>query len=74
MGEIRRMYFDLKKKVFMNKIGDILLPDSQTEILENILKEKVGEHTTLGSKPHPRYTHMIVSLPIIVIVDIHIEY
>ena len=51
------MYFDLKKKVFMKKIGDILLPDSQTEILESILKEKVGEHTTLGSKEHPRYTY-----------------
>ena len=41
----------------MDKIGDILLPDSQTEILENILKEKVGEYTTLGSREHPRYTY-----------------
>ena len=56
LSKIRRMYFKLKNEVFMPKIGDILLPDSQTEILENILKKEVGEHTTLGSQTHPRYT------------------
>ena len=56
MSEIRCMYFKLKNEVFMPKIGGILLPDSQTEILENILKKEVGERTTLGSRIHPRYT------------------
>ena len=56
LSKIRRMYFKLKNEAFMPKIGDILLPDSQTEILENILKKEVGEHTTLGSQTHPRYT------------------
>ena len=56
LSEIRRMYFKLKNEVFMQKIGDVLLPDSQTEILENILKKEVGEHMTLGSQTHPRYT------------------
>ena len=58
LSEIRRMYFKFKNEVFMQKIGDVLLPDtgSQTEILENILKKEVGEHTTLGSQTHPRYT------------------
>lgn len=61
MGEIRRMYFELKDNVFIEKIGDILLPDSQTEVLENILKKAVGEHTTLASKTHPRYIDHIMS-------------
>ena len=50
LSEIRRMYFKFKNEVFMQKIGDILLPDSQIKILENILKKEVGEHTTLGSQ------------------------
>ena len=33
LSEIRRMYFKLKNEVFMQKIGDVVLPDSQTEIL-----------------------------------------
>lgn len=57
LGEIRRLYFKLKSDVFMKKIGGILLPDSQTEILENILKSTVGEYTTLGSKTHPKYRY-----------------
>ena len=56
LSEIRRMYFKLKNEVFMQKIGDVVLPDSQTEILENILKKEVGKHTTRGSQTHPRYT------------------
>ena len=56
MSEIRCMYCKLKNEVFIQKIGDVILPDSQTEILENILKKEVGEHTILGSQTHPRYT------------------
>ena len=56
LSEIRCMYFKLKNEVFIQKIGDVILPDSQTEILENILKKEVGEHTILGSQTHPRYT------------------
>ena len=54
LNEIRRMYFDLKNDVFVDKIGDILLPDEQTEVLESILKKRVGEQTKLGSKTHPK--------------------
>ena len=56
LSKIRHLYFKLKNEVFMQKIGDVLLPDSQTEILENILKKEVSEHTTLRSQTHPRYT------------------
>ena len=35
------MYVKFKNEVFMQKIGDILLPNSQTKILENILKKKL---------------------------------
>jgi len=48
------MYFDLKNDVFVDKIGDVMLPDEQTEVLEGILKKKVGEQTKLGSKTHPK--------------------
>jgi len=48
------MYFDLKNDVFVEKIGDVMLPDEQTEVLEGILKRKVGEQTKLGSKTHPK--------------------
>jgi len=54
LNEIRRMYFDMKNDVFVDKIGDVMLPDEQTEVLEGILKKKVGEQTTLGSKTHPK--------------------
>ena len=54
LNEIRRMYFDLKNDVFVEKIGDVMLPDEQTEVLEGILKRKVGEQTKLGSKTHPK--------------------
>ena len=55
LNEIRRLYFELKNEVFVNKIGGVLLPDQQTEVLEGILKREVGEQTKLGSRTHPKY-------------------
>jgi len=49
------LYFELKNEVFVNKIGGVLLPDQQTEVLEGILKREVGEQTKLGSQTHPKY-------------------
>ena len=52
LRELQRFYFGLKDKVF-HKFADIL-PHCNTEALEKILKDAVGEQVKLGSKSHPK--------------------
>ncbi|XP_065899410.1 85/88 kDa calcium-independent phospholipase A2-like isoform X2 [Dysidea avara] len=53
LGEMRCLYFKLKDKVF-SKLPVLGLPHSNTEELERILKDIVGEYRTLGSKQFPK--------------------
>jgi len=52
LKELRKMYFKLKDKIFAKRYGAI--PYSNTEALEEILKETFGEDQKLGSKENPR--------------------
>jgi len=47
------MYFKLKDKIFA-KCFSGAIPYSNTEELEEILKETFGKDQKLGSKGHPR--------------------
>ena len=52
LRDLQCMYFGLKDKVF-HKVGN-LFPHCNTEILEKILKDAVGEQVKLGAKLHPK--------------------
>ena len=52
LRDLQCLYFGLKDKVF-HKVGD-LFPHCNTEALEKILKDAVGEQVKLGSKSHPK--------------------
>lgn len=52
LDNLRCLYFGLKDKVF-HKVGDVF-PHCNTEALEEILKDAVGEQLKLGSKLHPK--------------------
>ena len=52
LDDLRCLYFGLKDKVF-HKVGDVF-PHCNTEALEKILKDAVGEQLKLGSKLHPK--------------------
>jgi len=53
LKELRKMYFKLKDKIFA-KCWNGAIPYSNTEALEEILKETFGEDQKLGSKEYPR--------------------
>ena len=51
MDDLRIMYFKFKDSVFCKR-G--VVPQAETEVLENILIETFGETETLGSRLYPR--------------------
>ena len=51
LDDLRIMYFKFKDSVFCKR-G--VVPQAETEVLENILIETFGETETLGSRLYPR--------------------
>ena len=60
LHEMRCLYFKLKDKVFTEQLGPI--PLSDTETLEEILKNTFGEHRKLGSRKYPKYLYGNISV------------